>query len=137
MHGFPAPDLRRPTERGDRCEVCGSEIEKRMFRIVVPHWQGTFDCMECALTVADRGASGAGPLSQAEELAAELFVARLAGESTRHGSESLRLELARLTTELEEERLKAHELERERDKLARQLALAGSEPTPRPDSSTT
>jgi hypothetical protein len=104
--------------------VCGSEIEKRMFRIVVPHWQGTFDCVECALTVADRGESGAGPLSQAEELAAELFAARLAGESTRHGSESLQIEMAHLTAELEEERLKARELERERDRLARQLAPA-------------
>ena len=83
MYDSPSSGLRRHAERGDRCEVCGSEIEKRMFRIVVPHWQGTFDCMECALTVADRGASGAGPLSQAEELAAELFVARLAGESTK------------------------------------------------------
>ncbi|MGZ4314285.1 MAG: hypothetical protein ACXVRK_00505 [Gaiellaceae bacterium] len=96
-----------------------------MFRVVVPHWQGTFDCMECALTVADRGAPGAGPLRQAEELAAELFVARLAGESTRHGSESLRMEIGRLTAELEEERLRARELERERDRLARQLELAG------------
>ena len=137
MYGSPSPGLRRHAERGDRCEVCGSEIEKRMFRIVVPHWQGTFDCMECALTVAARGASGAGPLSQAEELAAELFVARLAGESTRHGTESLRIELARLAAELEEERLKAHELERERDRLARQLALAGGEPASWPDSSTT
>jgi hypothetical protein len=125
MHGSRFSDLRRHAERGDRCEVCGSEIEKRMFRIVVPHWQGTFDCMECALTVADRGASGAGPLSQAEELAAELFVARLAGESTKDGSESLRIEMARLAAELEEERLKARELERERDSLARQLELAG------------
>lgn len=125
MYGSPSSDLRRHAERRDRCEVCGSVIEKRMFRIVVPHWQGTFDCMECALTVADRGASGAGPLSQAEELAAELFVARLAGESTKDGSESLRIEMARLAAELEEERLKARELERERDRLARQLELAG------------
>ena len=104
--------------------MCGSDIESRMFRVVVPHWQGTFDCMECALTVADRGAPGAEPLRQAEELAAELFVARLAGE-TRHGSENLRVEIGRLTAELEEERLKARELERERDRLARQLELAG------------
>jgi predicted RNase H-like nuclease (RuvC/YqgF family) len=110
--------------------VCGSEIEKRMFRIVVPHWQGTFDCVECALTVADRGESGAGPLSQAEELAAELFVARLAGAS--HGSESLRTEIDRLTAELEEERLRARELERERDNLARQLELSGRGPASRP-----
>jgi hypothetical protein len=121
IYAAPSPTSRRLSERGDRCQVCGSEIEKRMFRIVVPHWQGTFDCMECALTVADRGESGAGPLSQAEELAAELFVARLAGETTRHGSESLRIELARLAAELEEERLRARELERERDELARQI----------------
>ncbi len=128
MYGSPSSDLRRHAERGDRCEVCGSEIEKRMFRIVVPHWQGTFDCVECALTVADRGAPGAGPLHQAEELAAELFVARLAGESSRHGSEGLRTEMARLTAELEEERLKVRELERERNSLARQLELAGFDP---------
>jgi hypothetical protein len=113
--------------------VCGSEIEKRMFRIVVPHWQGTFDCMECALTVADRGEAGAGPLSQAEELAAELFVARLAGESTRHGSQSMRVEITRLTAELEEERLKARELERERDDLLRQLEFPGGTHTSRSD----
>jgi non-ribosomal peptide synthetase component F len=93
--------------------------------------------MECALTVAARGASGAGPLSQAEELAAELFVARLAGESTRHGTESLRTEMARLAAELEEQRLRAQELERQRDQLARQLAAAGGEPPPRLDSSAT
>jgi len=104
-----------------------------MFRVVVPHWQGTFDCVECALTVADRGASGAAPLRQAEELAAELFVARLAGASTTNGRESLRIELARLTAQLEEERLKVRELERERDRLARQLALAAGEPAPEPD----
>jgi hypothetical protein len=104
-----------------------------MFRIVVPHWQGTFDCVECALTVADRGESGAGRLSQAEELAAELFVARLAGESTRHGSESLRSEIDRLTAELDEERLRARELERERDNLARQLELSGRGPGSWPD----
>jgi signal transduction histidine kinase len=116
--------------------VCGSEIEKRMFRVVVPNWQGTFDCVECALTVADRGASGADTQSQAEELAAELFVERLAGETTRHGSESLRIEMARLAAELEDERLKARELKRERDRLARQLALAGDEPATGPDSAT-
>ena len=33
--------------------------------------------------------------------------------------------MARLAAELEEERLKARELERERDNLARQLELAG------------
>jgi hypothetical protein len=128
MASPPLRDLRRHAGRGDRCEVCGSEIEKRTFRVVVPHWQGTFDCVECALTVADRGASGEGPLSQAEELAAELFVARLAGETTKNGSESMRLEMDRLTAALDEERLKARELERERDRLARQLGLAGEEP---------
>jgi signal transduction histidine kinase len=131
VHDFQAPGIRRHTDRGDRCQVCGSEMETRMYRIVVPHWQGTFDCMECALTVADRGASGAGPLSQAEELAAELFAARLAGESTRHGSENLQIELNRLTAQLEEERQRARELERERDRLARQLALAADNGPPR------
>lgn len=93
-----------------------------MFRIVVPHWQGTFDCVECALTVADRGAPGAGPFNQAEELAAELFAERLAGESTRHGSETLQIELARITAELEEERQRARELRDERDALASYIA---------------
>jgi hypothetical protein len=93
-----------------------------MFRIVVPHWQGTFDCVECALTVADRGAPGAGPFNQAEELAAELFAERLAGESTRHGSETLQIELARITAELDDERQRARELQDERDALASHIA---------------
>jgi hypothetical protein len=108
--------------RGDRCSVCGSEIDRRSFRIAVPHWQGTFDCMECALTVADRGRSGAANLEQAEELAAELFLARLAGESTRHWTETLRVELGRLSTQLEAERSKTRELVHERDTLAERLA---------------
>lgn len=130
MYGSPESDTRRHSERGDRCQVCGSEIQKRTFRIVVPHWQGTFDCVECALTVADRGASGAGPLNQAEELAAELFAARLAGESTRHGSESLQIDLDRLTAQLEEERRRTRDLEHERDMLASQLGrpAAGDAP---------
>jgi signal transduction histidine kinase len=131
MNGAPTPDVRRHTERGDRCQVCGSETQRRLFRIVVPHWQGTFDCVECALTVADRGASGVGSLNQAEELAAELFAERLAGESTRHGSENLQIELNRLTAQLEEERQRSRELERERDRLARQLALAADNGPPR------
>jgi flagellar motility protein MotE (MotC chaperone) len=133
VHGTPSRNLRRHAGRGDRCEVCGSEIEKRTFRVVVPHWQGTFDCVECALTVADRGAAGADPLRQAEELAAELFVARLAGENTKTGSESLRVEMARLSAALDEERLKARELEQERDRLAEQLAQAGGGPATEPD----
>jgi hypothetical protein len=112
--------------------VCGSEIQRRIFRIVVPHWQGTFDCVECALTVADRGASGAGPLSQAEELAAELFAERLAGESTRHGSESLQIELNRLTAQLEAERRRTRDLEQERDALASQLGRPAGSDTPPP-----
>lgn len=129
MHSA-ARDVRRSTERGDRCQVCGSEIQRRIFRIVVPHWQGTFDCVECALTVADRGASGAGPLSQAEELAAELFAERLAGESTRHGSESLQIELNRLTDQLEVERRRTRDLEQERDALASQLGRPAGSDTP-------
>jgi hypothetical protein len=121
MNSSQATNIRRHTERGDRCQVCGSETQRRTVRIIVPHWQGTFDCVECALTVADRGASGAGTLNQAEELAAELFAARLAGESTRHGTESLQIELGRLTAELEEEHRRARELEHERDLLASKL----------------
>jgi len=119
----------RAGRRGDCCSVCGSEIDRRSFRIAVPSWQGTFDCMECALTVADRGRSGAN-LEQAEELAAELFLARLAGESTRHWTERLRLELVQLTEQLEAERLKTRELARERDLLAERLALASGEAAP-------
>ncbi len=112
---------------GDRCSVCGSLIERRSFRIAVPHWQGTFDCMECALTVADRGVFGATSLEQAEELAAELFLSRLAGETTRHWTERLRLELGRLTDMLEAERTKTRELALERDTLAERLGLARPE----------
>ena len=134
MHDSPTPDVRRRTERGDRCQVCGSETQRRLFRIVVPHWQGTFDCVECALTVADRGASGVGSLNQAEELAAELFAERLAGESTRHGSEGLQMELDRLTAELEEERRRTRDLEQERDMLASQLGRLSGSDTPLPPS---
>ena len=129
MHGSPTPDVRRHTERGDRCQVCGSETQRRLFRIIVPHWQGTFDCVECALTVADRGVSGVGSLSQAEELAAELFTERLAGESRRHGNESLQVELDRLTAELELERRRSRDLELERDTLARQLERSSGSDT--------
>jgi hypothetical protein len=132
MDSTPATNIRSHTKRSDRCQVCGSETQRGTVRIVVPHWQGTFDCVECALTVADRGASGAGTLNQAEELAAELFAARLAGESTRHGSESLQIELKRLTAELEEEHRRARDLEFERDLLASKLARLMTEGAKRP-----
>jgi len=111
-------EFRRRADRRDRCEVCGSELATRSFRVVVPHWQGTFDCIECALTVAGREQYGVGRLTQAEELAAELFVARLPGGSARPMTDALDAEIAQLKAQLEEERLKAHELERELDILA-------------------
>jgi hypothetical protein len=122
-------ELRRRADRRDRCEVCGSELATRSFRVVVPHWQGTFDCIECALTVAGREQHGVGRLTQAEELAAELFVARLPGGSARPMTDALDAEVARLKAQLEEERLKALELERELDVLANRLdAAADAEP---------